>query len=152
MTQEEKKPEKRTRRQYSVEERTKLLDAADAPGESISTIARKHGVSPSVMFRWRQLRESGGMTSLKPDEELVPASEMRAARTKIRELQRLLGKKTEEVEILKEGGVRARKKTVIAVAVASTGRRRMTTVARVFGVARSNLVLRVHPPPPVHPI
>jgi transposase-like protein len=68
MTQEEKKPEKRTRRQYSVEEGIKLLDAADAPGESISTIARKHGVSPSVMFRWRQLRESGGMTSLKADE------------------------------------------------------------------------------------
>jgi transposase len=114
MTQEEKKPEKRTRRQYSVEERIKLLDAADAPGESISTIARKHGVSPSVMFRWRHLRESGAMTSLKADEELVPASEMRAARTKIRELQRLLGKKTEEVEILKEGLEYAREKKLIS--------------------------------------
>ena len=114
MTQEEKKPEKRTRRQYSVEERIKLLDAADAPGESISTIARKHGVSPSVMFRWRQLRESGGMTSLKADEELVPASEMRTTRTKIRELQRLLGKKTEENEILKEGLEYAREKKLLS--------------------------------------
>ena len=61
----------------------KLLDEADQPGESISTVARKHGVSPSVMFRWRQLRELGAMTSLKADEELVPASEMRAARAKI---------------------------------------------------------------------
>ena len=91
-----------------------MLDAADAPGESISTIARKHGVSPSVMFRWRQLRESGGMTSLKADEELVPASEMRAARTKIRELQRLLGKKTEENEILKEGLEHAREKKLLS--------------------------------------
>ena len=45
MTQEEKKPERRTRRQYSVDERIKLLDAADAPGESISTIARKPSLS-----------------------------------------------------------------------------------------------------------
>jgi transposase-like protein len=67
------------------------------------TVARKYGVSPSVLFRWRQLRESGALVSLKADEELVPASEMKAARTKVRELQRLLGKKTEEVEILKEG-------------------------------------------------
>ena len=111
MTQEARRPEGRqTRQRYSVEERVKLLDEADQPGESISTVARKHGVSPSVMFRWRQLRESGAMTGLKADEELVPASEMRAARTKIRELQRLLGKKTEENEILKEGLEYAREK------------------------------------------
>jgi transposase len=115
MTQEEKKPEKRrTRRRYSPEEQIKLLDAADVPGESISTIARKHGISPSVMFRWRQLRESGALTGLKADEELVPVSEMKAARAKIRELQRLLGKKTEEVEILKEGLEYAREKKLLS--------------------------------------
>jgi len=115
MTQEGSKPEaRRARRQYSVEERIKLLDEADRPGESISTVARRHGISPSVMFRWRQLRESGAMTSLKADEELVPASEMRAARAKIRELQRLLGKKTEEAEILKEGLEYAREKKLLS--------------------------------------
>ena len=91
------------RKQYGLEEKLRLLDEADKPGESIATVARKHGVAPSVMFRWRQLRESGALTGLKAGEELVPASEMRAARAKIRELQRLLGKKTEEVEILKDG-------------------------------------------------
>ena len=54
------------------------------------------------------------MTSLKADEELVPASEMRAARAKIRELQRLLGKKTEENEILKEGLEYAREKKLLS--------------------------------------
>ena len=91
------------RKLYSLEEKLRLLDEADKPGESIGTVARKHGVSPSIMFKWRQLRESGALTGLKAGEELVPASEMRAARAKIRELQRLLGKKTEEVEILKDG-------------------------------------------------
>ncbi|HWO93302.1 MAG TPA: transposase [Dehalococcoidia bacterium] len=115
MTQAGKKSEGRPkRRQYTVEERIKLLDEADLPGESISTVARKHGISPSVMFRWRQLRESGGLTGLKAGEELVPASEMKAARAKIRELQRLLGKKTEEVEILKEGLEYAREKKLLS--------------------------------------
>ena len=103
MTQDGKKPEGRqTRRRYSLEERVKLLDEADKPGESISTVARKHGIAPSVMFRWRQLRESGALKGLKAEEELVPASELKAARAKIRELQRMLGKKTEEHEIVLE--------------------------------------------------
>lgn len=93
----------KVRRRYSLEERVRLLDEADRPGESIGTVSRRHAVSASVMFRWRQLRESGALTGLKADEEVVPVSEMKAARLKIRELQRLLGKKTEEVEILREG-------------------------------------------------
>jgi transposase len=93
---------RRPRRHYTVEQRIALLDEADKPGQSIGVVARKHGVAPSVVFRWRQLREEGALTGLKAEEPLVPASEMKAARAKIRELQRLLGKKTEEVEILQE--------------------------------------------------
>ncbi len=90
------------RRQYTVEQRIALLDEADQPGQSIALVSRKHGISASVMFRWRQLREQGALTGLKANEPLVPASEMKAARVKIRELQRLLGKKTEEHEIVLE--------------------------------------------------
>jgi transposase len=104
----------RTRRQYTTEQKLALLDEADQPGQSIALVARKHGISPSVMFRWRQLREQGAATGLKADEELVPASEMRAARAKIRELQRLLGKKTEENEILQEALEVAREKKLIS--------------------------------------
>src|ERR1019366_4514117 len=97
---------RKPRRQFTVEQRMALLDKADTPGQSIAIVARKHGISPSLLFRWRQLREQGAMAGLKADEELVPVSEMKAARSKIRELQRLLGKKTEEVEILgKASGV-----------------------------------------------
>jgi hypothetical protein len=56
----------------------------------------------------------------------------------------LLGKKTEEVEILKEGLEIARaKKMDLATAVASAGRRRRMTVAKVFGVSRSQLTIRL---------
>jgi transposase len=105
---------RKSRRQYTAEQKAALLDEADRPGENIAVVARRHGVSASVMFRWRQLREQGATTGLKADEPLVPASEMKAARVKIRELQRLLGKKTEENEILHEALEIAREKKLIS--------------------------------------
>jgi transposase len=44
----------------------------------------------------------GAFTAAGAGEEVVPASELRAAHQQIRELQRLLGKKTLETEILRE--------------------------------------------------
>lgn len=110
----EGRPGAKARRQYTAAQKAALLDEADKPGESIALVARRHGVSASVMFRWRQLREQGGTTGLKTEEELVPISEMRAARAKIRELQRLLGKKTEENEILHDALEIAHEKKLIS--------------------------------------
>lgn len=45
---------------------------------------------------------SSSLTAVAAGEEVVPASELTAALKQVRELQRLLGKKTMEVEILKE--------------------------------------------------
>nr|CAM76817.1 transposase IS3/IS911 [Magnetospirillum gryphiswaldense MSR-1] len=54
------------------------------------------------MFAWRRLATQGALTATQADEEVVPASEYRSLQSQIRELQRLLGKKTLESEILKE--------------------------------------------------
>ena len=53
-------------------------------------------------FTWRRLAEQGALTATQAEEEVVPASAFRAQQEQIRELQRLLGKKTLEAEILKE--------------------------------------------------
>jgi transposase-like protein len=63
--------EKKVRWHYTTEQKVALLDEADQPGQSVAVVARKRGVSPSVMFRWRQLREQGAVTGLKADEPLV---------------------------------------------------------------------------------
>jgi hypothetical protein len=65
--------------------------------------------------------------------------------SQVRELQRLLGKKTLEAEILKEALEHATgsKKTAAAAAVAAEGRFAMKTVAEVIGVSRSNLIERM---------
>ena len=45
------------------------------PGMSISYVARRHGLSPSLVFRWRRLMSEGGKEAIRADEEVVPASE-----------------------------------------------------------------------------
>jgi transposase len=44
----------------------------------------------------------GGKEAVRVDEDVVAASEVRRLEERIRELERLLGRKTMEVEILKE--------------------------------------------------
>jgi transposase InsO family protein/transposase-like protein len=79
-----------------------LLELADQPGESISSVARQYGVAPSLMFKWRRLLEQGGEVSLQANEPTVAESEVKELKVRVRELERLLGRKTMEVEILQE--------------------------------------------------
>ena len=84
------------------------------PGVSMSYVARRHGLSPSLVFRWRSLIGEGGREAVRADDDVVPASEARRLEEKVRELERLLGRKTMEVEILKEALdlVRSKKQTL----------------------------------------
>lgn len=71
---------------------------------------------------------------------------MTAARAEITKLQRVLGKKTLENEILKEAvEIAAAKKMDCALALVARGRP-MKPVCSVLGVARSNLHVRHHRP------
>jgi transposase len=69
---------------------------------TVSLVARRHGIAPNQLFLWRRLASQGALTATGAEEPVVPASEYRSQQGQIRELQRLLGKKAMEVEILKE--------------------------------------------------
>jgi transposase len=69
---------------------------------TVSLVARRHGLSPAQLFNWRRLASQGALTAAGSEEPVVPASDYKALQHQIRELQRLLGKKTQEAEILKE--------------------------------------------------
>lgn len=56
----------------------------------------------SLLFTWRRLEREGALVAVGAGEAVVPASELAAARAEIAKLQRVLGKKTLENEILKE--------------------------------------------------
>ncbi|MEJ5299534.1 MAG: transposase [Thermodesulforhabdaceae bacterium] len=39
---------------FSVDQIIKIIAEADLPGSSINSIARKYGISPNTIYRWRQ--------------------------------------------------------------------------------------------------
>ena len=90
------------RRTFTAEQKQALLDQAAAPGSSLSAVARQYGVSPSLLFRWKRQQDEGASVGLAVGERVVGESEVRELQTRVRELERLLGKKTMENEILKE--------------------------------------------------
>ena len=56
---------------------------------------------------------AGAFSTVRADEEVVAASEVKQLKGRIRELERLLGKKTMEVEILKEALEISREKKLL---------------------------------------
>ena len=102
------------RRRWSLDEKLAMVDESELPGMSVSYVARKHGVSPSQLFTWRRLAREGKLSAIRSGEEVVPASEAKHLNARIRELERLLGKKTMENEILKEAVKIAREKKLIS--------------------------------------
>ncbi|OMG99664.1 hypothetical protein BWX35_23335 [Escherichia coli] len=77
-----------------------MLGKIIEPGMTVSLVARQHGVAASQLFLWRKQYQEGSLTAVAAGEQVVPASELAAAMKQIKELQRLLGKKTMENELL----------------------------------------------------
>ena len=80
------------------------------PGMTVSAVARLRGVSPSLLFNWRRLMTQGSQVAVRADEDVVAQSRARELEQRVRELERLLGRKTLEVEVLKEALAAARGK------------------------------------------
>ena len=104
------------RRRFPMDQKLAVVAETMQPGMSISDVARRHGLSPSLVFRWRRLMSEGGKQAIRADEEVVPASGSPQARGPRPRLERLLGRKTMEVEILKEALdlARTKKQTLLS--------------------------------------
>jgi len=103
-------------------EKLRIVEKASRPGLSVSYVARKYGLAPNLLFRWRKPMGAGGKVAVQADDDVVSASENRALKKRVRELERLLGRGTIEVEILKEAIEIARENiTDLAHAVALRG-------------------------------
>ena len=89
------------RRRFPTNLKLAIVAETMQPGMSISYVARQHGLSPSLVFRWRRLMSQGGKEAVRADDEVVAASEARRLDERVRELERLLGRKTIEVELLR---------------------------------------------------
>lgn len=107
------------RRRFSVSQKRALLREAEHPGASISEVARRYGLAPSMLFAWRRAMENGEEKGLESGEDVVPASKLKQAEARIRELERALGRKTMDVEILQEAVRIAKEKKLLSPAALS---------------------------------
>ncbi|EKJ4641696.1 IS3 family transposase [Escherichia coli] len=125
-------PEKRRRR--TTQEKIAIVQQSFEPGMTVSLVARQHGVAASQLFLWRKQYQEGSLTAVAAGEQVVPASELAAAMKQIKELQRLLDKKTMENELLKEAVEYGRGKKVDSA---------RALIARGWGVSLVSRCLRV---------
>lgn len=91
-----------------------LIEETFKPGQSVSSVARQNGISPSQLFYWRRCMENGAVTAVRAEEEVVSESEYKRSLARIRELERALGKATLKNEILKEAVRIGREKKLIS--------------------------------------
>ena len=97
-------------RQWSAAERLRIVKETFANGETISSVARCNGVAANLLYRWRRLMTEGGTIAVRADDDVVAASEIKRLQHQVRELERQLGRKTMEAEILKEALARSQAK------------------------------------------
>jgi transposase len=43
-----------SRRRYSEADKRRILEEADRPGASVSGVAKQYGITPRLLFRWKQ--------------------------------------------------------------------------------------------------
>ncbi len=101
------------RRRWSIFEKKAIVEETYEAGKSVSYVARKHGIAASQVFLWRRKMEEGALVGVSCQEKVIPETEHKQALERIKRLERLLGQKTEEVEILKEAIKISREKKLV---------------------------------------
>jgi transposase len=98
------------RRRWSSVEKLRIVEETLENGTSISVVARRNGVAANLLYRWRRLMLDGGAVAVSGDDDVTSNRAVRQMEERIRELERELGRKTLEVEILKEALDKSRSK------------------------------------------
>ena len=104
------------RRRWSAAEKLRIVEETLDERASISVVARRNGVAPNLLYRWRRLMLDGGAVAVSEDDDVTSNRTVRQMEDRIRELERHLGRKTLEAEILREAldKSRSKKPTLLA--------------------------------------
>jgi transposase len=89
------------RRVFTTEFKRATVQRIVTGEKTVAELSRELDIAPSVIRNWKRFADAGATTAVQASEDVVPASQLREAYAKIRELERALGRKTMEVEILR---------------------------------------------------
>ena len=98
------------RRRWSAAEKLRIVEETLEERASISVVARRNGVAPNLLYRWRRLMLDGEAVAVAEDDNVTSNRTVRQMEERVRELERQLGRKTLEAEILREALDKARSK------------------------------------------
>ena len=85
------------KRRWNAEKKLAVLNEWRS-GLPLEEVCRKHGVEATQMYKWRRQLEKG----LADRGELVPKTEVAALKRQVDDLERALGRKALEADILKK--------------------------------------------------
>ena len=103
------------RRRYTSLEKKHFVEETYRSGSSVSYIARENGITPSLLYKWRHAMEDGSLTGIDCEDGVVPKKEVKKLKARrIRELEAALGRKTLDVDVLKEAVKIGREKKLIS--------------------------------------
>jgi transposase len=113
------------RRRWSSNEKMRIVEETLEEDTSILRVARRNGVASNLLCRWGRLMLHGGAAAVSGDDDVTSNRAVRQMEERIREFERQLGRKTLEVEILKEAldKSRSKKRTWLAQSQPKDGSR-----------------------------
>ena len=102
-------------KRWSPEEKRAIVMETYSPEEGLSSIGRKYGISPSSIFDWVKRMEEGAIVGVSSKGRPTSSVKVRDMERWINRLEKLLPRRTEEVEILKEAVRLGREKELISL-------------------------------------
>ena len=92
--------EKKKYRTWTVQQKLEIVLAGMRGERSVAEVCREHQISETLFYTWREKLLEGGAERLSGKEERTELVELRK---RVRDLERTLGRKTYELEILGNG-------------------------------------------------
>jgi len=102
------------RRHLTAEKKLAIVKASYAPDVTVAEIARRYNVGLSSLVKWRKYALEGSLMSVKDNTPPASAAEVKKLKKEVQQLQKLLGKKSLQIEILQEAVELAREKKLIS--------------------------------------
>jgi len=91
--------EQRKYRTWTAKQKLEIVLAGLKGDRSVREVCREHGISETLYYGWRDKLFEGGLAALAGKEERVGERELRR---RVGQLERALGRKTYELEIVGE--------------------------------------------------
>jgi|SRR5688572_23887045 transposase len=94
-------PRARSRQQYSLAEKLAILRESQQPGVTQAFVTRKYNLGKNVLWSWRKALGGFPLGGAAAGEMCSPDGDLHDLQARIAELERLLGQKSFEIELLR---------------------------------------------------